>query len=122
MLGSLHQIMGTGLSYKVLNKLCEEVMGTLAQKSQHTEFTISVLHLGSDGTGIRRVLSDSTAGFLPKSEVIPGYTIRISTGAPVPDGADAVVQVEDTELVKESDGVRSWQDSIPCQFFFSAIL
>ncbi len=50
-------------------------------------------------------MSDSTAGALPKSEVIPGYTIRISTGAPVPQGADAVVQVEDTELVKEADGV-----------------
>ena len=60
----------------------------------------------SDGTGHRKVLSDSTAGSVPKSEVIPGYTIRISTGAPVPDGADAVVQVEDTELIKEADGVR----------------
>lgn len=29
--------------------------------------------------------------------------MRITTGAPVPEGADAVVQVEDTELVKESD-------------------
>lgn len=28
-----------------------------------------------------------------KSEVIPGYCVRISTGAPLPKGADAVVQV-----------------------------
>lgn len=30
----------------------------------------------------------------------PGQVVRISTGAMVPPGADAVVQVEDTKLVK----------------------
>ena len=40
----------------------------------------------------------------PKCEVIPGYCIRISTGAPLPAGADAVVQVEDTDLIKDADG------------------
>lgn len=29
--------------------------------------------------------------------------MRISTGAPLPSGADAVVQVEDTVLLKESE-------------------
>lgn len=29
--------------------------------------------------------------------------MRISTGAPLPPGADAVVQVEDTVLLKESE-------------------
>ena len=42
----------------------------------------------------------------PKGEVIPGYCIRISTGAPLPPGADAVVQVEDTKLTKDADGGR----------------
>lgn len=32
----------------------------------------------------------------------PGQAVRISTGAMVPPGADAVVQVEDTKLVKAS--------------------
>ena len=31
-----------------------------------------------------------------------GECVRVSTGAPVPDGADAVVQVEDTRLVSAS--------------------
>lgn len=35
--------------------------------------------------------------------MIPGYCIRISTGAPVPPGADAVIQVEDTKLIKSAD-------------------
>lgn len=30
--------------------------------------------------------------------------IRINTGAPIPHGADSVVQVEDTELLKGQDG------------------
>ena len=38
--------------------------------------------------------------------MIPGYCVRISTGAPLPAGADAVVQVEDTDLVKDADGGR----------------
>ena len=37
------------------------------------------------------------------SVVRSGSCLRISTGASVPRGADAVVQVEDTELVKSSD-------------------
>jgi len=35
--------------------------------------------------------------------VTSGSCLRISTGAPLPLGADAVVQVEDTELVLASD-------------------
>ena len=31
---------------------------------------------------------------------------RITTGAPLPDGADAVVQVEDTELIQTTEDVR----------------
>jgi gephyrin len=30
--------------------------------------------------------------------------VRINTGAPVPAGADCVVQVEDTKLIQEADG------------------
>ena len=39
----------------------------------------------------------------PQSVVISGYCLRISTGAQVPEGADAVVQVEDTDLLKDAD-------------------
>jgi len=33
--------------------------------------------------------------------------MRVTTGAPIPCGADAVVQVEDTELLRESEDVRT---------------
>lgn len=36
---------------------------------------------------------------------MPGQVMRVTTGAPIPCGADAVVQVEDTELIRESDDV-----------------
>lgn len=29
----------------------------------------------------------------------PGECIRVTTGAPIPQGADAVIQVEDTKLI-----------------------
>ena len=45
--------------------------------------------------------------FQTTTEVVPGSVVRISTGAPLPPGADAVVQVEDTELIEASDDVRT---------------
>ncbi|KAK2508860.1 hypothetical protein MC885_006650, partial [Smutsia gigantea] len=39
----------------------------------------------------------------PTQTVMPGQVMRVTTGAPIPCGADAVVQVEDTELIRESD-------------------
>jgi len=40
--------------------------------------------------------------FQPGGKVVSGYCVRINTGAPVPEGSDAVVQVEDTLLEKSS--------------------
>lgn len=42
-------------------------------------------------------------GFQPSGKVVPGYCVRINTGAPVPEGADAVVPVEDTLLERSSE-------------------
>lgn len=38
--------------------------------------------------------------------VTSGRAMRITTGAPLPQGADAVVPVEDTLLLREADDVR----------------
>ena len=37
------------------------------------------------------------AGGMPDSPLAPGTAIRIMTGAPVPEGADSVIRVEDTD-------------------------
>lgn len=52
--------------------------------------------------------------FQPTQTVMPGQVMRVTTGAPIPCGADAVVQVEDTELIRESDDVRHHQLLLRC--------
>uniref|UniRef100_A0A673H056 Gephyrin n=1 Tax=Sinocyclocheilus rhinocerous TaxID=307959 RepID=A0A673H056_9TELE len=62
-----------------------------------------------DGYAVRAVHqtilmhSASQAGEQPTHTVMPGQVMRVTTGAPIPCGADAVVQVEDTELLRESE-------------------
>jgi molybdenum cofactor synthesis domain-containing protein len=50
------------------------------------------------------VIGELPAGRAPTVAVGPGEAIRIMTGAPAPDGADAIVMVEDTAV--EGDGGR----------------
>lgn len=47
----------------------------------------------------RRILEEIAAGAVPRFALTPGTASRIMTGAPLPEGADAIVQVEKTELV-----------------------
>jgi len=64
-----------------------------------------------------RVIDDLPAGSVASKKVITGTAIRIMTGAPIPDGADAVVPVESTDAgeievtvlrpVRTGDNVRS---------------
>ncbi|MSQ00604.1 MAG: molybdopterin molybdenumtransferase MoeA [Myxococcales bacterium] len=56
----------------------------------------------SDLPGRLRVLETIAAGAVGRCRVEPGTASRIMTGAPMPDGADAVVMVEDTR----TDGDR----------------
>ncbi len=62
------------------------------------------------------VVGEVAAGSMPTEEVRPGTAIRIMTGAPLPEGADAVVRFEDTDEVdrKSSRGDLS-QIGILCQ-------
>jgi len=50
------------------------------------------------------VIEEIAAGFLPTKSIGPGQASRIMTGAPVPEGADAVIRVEDTRL--EGDSIQ----------------
>ena len=53
-----------------------------------------------------RVTGSLAAGQLPSGSVEPGAAIRIMTGAPIPDGADAVVPFEDTDEVDRRESGR----------------
>src|SRR5574340_201393 len=46
---------------------------------------------------ILQIVEDIKAGDMPTKVLVPGQCARIMTGAPMPQGADAVIRVEDTE-------------------------
>ena len=56
-----------------------------------------------------KVVGEIQAGRMPLHPVGPGEAIRIMTGAPIPDGVDGVVRVEDTE--EAGEGVKIFR---PC--------
>jgi molybdopterin molybdotransferase len=60
----------------------------------------------------RRVLEEIAAGAVPRLPITPGTASRIMTGAPLPEGADAVVPIEQAELV-HSSAVRLRQTDPP---------
>lgn len=47
------------------------------------------------------------AGDWPEQPVEPGFAARIMTGAPVPEGADAVVKIEDTRVLDGEGSIGS---------------
>lgn len=51
-----------------------------------------------------RVVADIPAGCVPQHPIAPGQAARIMTGAPIPQGADAVVPVEDTDFNQRAPG------------------
>lgn len=59
--------------------------------------------VASDGPGEYPVITESRAGNDGIGVVVtPGTVAYVTTGGPIPDGADAVVQVEDTEEVNHT--------------------
>ncbi|XP_008486958.2 molybdenum cofactor synthesis protein cinnamon-like, partial [Diaphorina citri] len=61
--------------------------------------------IASDGAGKRKVVGERSAGPVKSASPLKSsQCYRINTGAPIPPGADSVVQVEDTELTKGKDG------------------
>lgn len=58
-----------------------------------------------------RVTATVAAGQFPSRGVAAGEAIRIMTGAPVPEGADTVVRVEDTDAGLDHVEVRANRDA-----------
>ena len=57
-----------------------------------------------------KIVEEITAGAIPTRVVTEGAASRVMTGAPIPQGADTVVMIEDTEPIDE-DTVRLKQAS-----------
>ena len=57
--------------------------------------------VAADGPGWRKIVGDQMAGYVAGMQLEAGTAARVTTGAPIPAGADAMVMIEDTE---ERDG------------------
>ncbi len=57
--------------------------------------------IASDTAPTRRVIEEVIAGAVPHHAVAPGTTISVMTGAPIPEGADAIVKHEDVPSIQE---------------------
>jgi molybdopterin molybdotransferase len=57
-----------------------------------------------------RVIETVAAGQFPSRPIAAGETTRVMTGAPVPDGADCVIRVEDTDRGTTTVTIRDGRD------------
>jgi len=90
--------------------LADEVIAT----EDHPPFPAATMDgyavVAADSSPWREVVGVQTAGSMIETEVTDGYAVRITTGAPLPRGADAVVKVENTEVAE--DHVIVHQESV----------
>ena len=63
-----------------------------------------VVDAATDSPRSLRVVADIPAGSHPTISLSPGEAARIMTGAPVPDGAEVVIPVEDTDFDNRDAG------------------
>lgn len=88
--------------------LAADVVASIAQpafdNSAMDGFALRHADLATGAGTVLRLLGEQFAGGPAAPAVEPGTCVRITTGAPMPAGADTVVMKEDTAL--EGDGVR----------------
>jgi len=66
-------------------------------------------HASPENPVILKVVADLPAGYTAQRELKKGEAIRIMTGAPIPEGSDTVVMVEDTE--RDEDKVKIFKSN-----------
>ena len=60
--------------------------------------------VAADGPGVYPMVGEVKAGATAAFTLQPGTVAYVTTGAPLPEGADAVVMIEDTERVEDGSG------------------
>lgn len=58
-------------------------------------------HASHDHPVTLPIQEETPAGYVAKEPLKPGFAIKLTTGAPIPEGADAVIKYEDTEFTPE---------------------
>ena len=101
LLSSLGRVLAEDITATISNPpLDNSAMDGYAVRAGDTEGAV-------DGQPVSlKVIADLPAGNILREKIGTGEAVRIMTGAPVPDGADAVVMVEYTERT-ESGGEKS---------------
>ena len=89
--------------------LAEEIVSTEAIPPFAAAAKDGYAVLAADGPGWRRLAGEQLAGYVSNVQVTPGSVVRITTGSPLPPGADAVVMVEQTQ---ERDGLVEIQTAV----------
>ena len=103
-----------------------ELLGQVLAEDVHATFSIPPLaNTAMDGYACRaedtvgatyetpltlRIAGYLAAGTVYEGSVGPGEVVRIMTGAPIPDGADAIVPFEETD---EQDRDEPWDEAHP---------
>ena len=59
--------------------------------------SVDTASASQDNPILLKVIGEIAAGYVPDKKVTSGTAMRIMTGAPLPEGADAVVQFENTD-------------------------
>jgi len=95
-----------------------EALGTVLAEAVSADMDLPPFHnSGMDGYAVRasdvatvpsrlRVTMHIAAGQPPAGRIEPGEAARIMTGAPLPDGADTIVRIEDTDAGMERVEIR----------------
>ena len=90
--------LGESLGLRLAEPIVSDIDSPPFDKSMLDGFAIA----SSDTSPTRRIIEQVIAGGVPHHAVHPGVTIQVMTGAPLPDGADAVVKHEITERLDET--------------------
>jgi len=90
--------LGEALGLHLAEPIISAVDSPPFDKSMVDGYAISV----HDPSPTHRILEQVLAGGVPHHAIQPGATISLMTGAPVPEGADAVVKQEDVQQLDES--------------------
>ena len=99
-----HASLSAALGRVLAEDVASDVDSPPHDKSMVDGYAIVAADMAS-GVAELRVLEEVTAGAVPTKAVRPGWATRIMTGAPIPQGADCVVMVEQTELLEGAGDV-----------------
>jgi len=101
LLDSLGQVLAEDIKSGInVPPLDNSAMDGFAVRSEDTQ------NAGEKTPKLLRVVDTVLAGSISKKELTPGTAIRIMTGAPLPRGADSVVQFEHTDEGKNKNAAR----------------